>query len=131
MSALIVEHIEGFDSQFHRSLYLISTVSKSRYFPCLFLNSCSAFPVQSLKEGVMVCICLGQGMALLEGEALLEYVWPCWSTCVTVDVGFMTLILVAWNSVLCYQPSNENVELSASPVPYLPGFCHVSFLIID
>lgn len=26
-------------------------------------------------------------MALL-GVALLEYVWPCWKECITVDIGF-------------------------------------------
>ena len=41
---------------------------------------------------VMVCICLAQGGALLQGVALLEWVWPCWSRCVTVDMGFKTLI---------------------------------------
>jgi hypothetical protein len=39
-------------------------------------------------EGVMVCICLAQGV-VLEQEGV-----PCWSTCVTVGVGFKTLILV-------------------------------------
>jgi hypothetical protein len=29
------------------------------------------------------------------GVALLEEVWPCWRKCVTVDVGFKTLILAA------------------------------------
>lgn len=32
---------------------------------------------------VMVCICSVQGVALLEGWVLLEWVWPCWSRCVT------------------------------------------------
>jgi hypothetical protein len=40
----------------------------------------------------MVCICSAQGVALL-GVALLEWVWPCWSRCVTVGVDFKTLIL--------------------------------------
>jgi hypothetical protein len=31
-------------------------------------------------------------------------VWPCWSRCVTVGVGFKTLILAAWRSVFCWQP---------------------------
>ena len=44
--------------------------------------------------GVVVWICLAQGGALLEGVALLEWVWPYWSRCVTVGMGFRTLILV-------------------------------------
>jgi hypothetical protein len=42
------------------------------------------------------------------GVALLEL-------CVTVGVGFETFILAAGKPVLCYQPSNEDVELSALP----------------
>ena len=30
---------------------------------------------------------LAQGVALLEGVALLKCVWPCWSVCVTVGMG--------------------------------------------
>ena len=44
----------------------------------------------------MVCKSSAQGVALLEGMALLEWVWPFWSKCVTVGVGFKTLILAAW-----------------------------------
>ena len=33
---------------------------------------------------MVVCICLAQGVELLE-------VWPCWRTCITVGVGFNTL----------------------------------------
>jgi hypothetical protein len=40
-----------------------------------------------------------QGVALLGGVALLEWVWPCLSRCVTVGVGFKTLILAAWEPV--------------------------------
>jgi len=32
-----------------------------------------------------------------------------------VGVGFRTLFLAAWKPVLCYQPSDEDIELSASP----------------
>ena len=28
-------------------------------------------------------------------------VWPCWTRCVTLGVGFKTLILAAWKSVFC------------------------------
>jgi hypothetical protein len=38
---------------------------------------------------------LGPGNALLEGMVLLEYVWPCWSRCIIVSVGFKTLLLAA------------------------------------
>jgi hypothetical protein len=41
----------------------------------------------------MVCICLAQGLALIEDVVLLEYVWPCWSRYVTEGVGYKTLIL--------------------------------------
>ena len=44
----------------------------------------------------MACICSAQGVAQLEGVALLEWVWPCWSGCVTVDVGFKALTLANW-----------------------------------
>ena len=48
---------------------------------------------------VMACIWLAQGVALFGGETLLEYVWLCWSRCVTVNMGFKTLLLAAWKSV--------------------------------
>jgi hypothetical protein len=51
---------------------------------------------------VMVCICSAQGVALLGGVALLEWMWPCWSRCVTVGVSFKTLILAAWKLVFHY-----------------------------
>ena len=42
---------------------------------------------------VMVCICLGQGVALLGGCGLSGVVvWPC----VTVGVSFNTLVLAVW-----------------------------------
>jgi hypothetical protein len=62
------------------------------------VSVCLFIPVRT---SVMACICLLQGMTILEGLALLEWVWPSWSRCVTVDVGFKTLILVAWKSVFC------------------------------
>ena len=43
----------------------------------------------------MVCISLAQGVALLEGVVLLEWVWSRWCRCVSVGVGFKTLILAA------------------------------------
>ena len=49
----------------------------------------------------MVCICLAQGVALLEGMALLEWVWPFWSKCVTVGEGKKTLILASWKPIFC------------------------------
>ena len=77
----------------------------------------------------MVCICLAWRVAVLGGVALLEWVWPCWSGCVTVGVGFKTLLLAAWKSIF-YQPSDEDVELLAPPTPRLPGCCHVPALMI-
>ena len=70
-----------------------------------------------------------QGVALLEGVAQLEQVWPCWSRYVTVGMGFETLILAAWKSVF-QKPSDEDVELSATPAPCLPGCCHARTLRI-
>ena len=46
------------------------------------------------KVDVMVCTCSAQGVALLE-------VWPCWGRCVTVGVGYKTIILAAWKPVFC------------------------------
>jgi hypothetical protein len=50
---------------------------------------------------VMASICSAQGVALLDGVALLEWVGPCWSRCVTVGMGLETLTPVAWESVFC------------------------------
>ena len=48
----------------------------------------------------MAYIRLAQEVVLLEGAALLEQVWTCWSGCVIVGVSFKTHILAAWKSVL-------------------------------
>jgi hypothetical protein len=47
-----------------------------------------------------------------------------------VGVGYKTLILAAWKSVFCWQPSDEDVELSAPPAPCLPECCHIPTLMI-
>jgi hypothetical protein len=47
-----------------------------------------------------------------------------------VGMDFNTCVLAAWEPVFCLQPSDEDVELSAPPVPYLPRCCHVPALII-
>jgi hypothetical protein len=57
-------------------------------------------------------------------------VWPCWSRCVTVGMGFKTLTLAAWKPVFHLQASDEDVELSAPPMPCLPGCCHAPALMI-
>jgi hypothetical protein len=49
---------------------------------------------------------------------------------VTVGVGFNTLVQTAWKPVICYQPSDEDVELSDPLAPYLPACCHVPTLMI-
>ena len=69
----------------------------------------------------MVYICLTQGVALFEGVTLLE--------CVTVSVGFKTLILIAWKPAFYQQPSDEDVVLSAPAVPCLPGYSHFPALV--
>jgi hypothetical protein len=49
-----------------------------------------------------------------------------------VGVSFNTLVLAAWEPLFSWQPSNEDIELSASPVPRLPGCYHVlSLMIMD
>jgi hypothetical protein len=63
------------------------------------------------------------------GVALFEWVWPLWSRCVTVGVGFKTLFLATWKQV-SNQSSDEDVDLSAPPAPYLLGHCHVLGLMI-
>ena len=83
---------------------------------------CLNKPMGGREWNVMVCICPGSGNYL--------EVWPCWSRCVLVGVGFKTLILAAWKPVLCWQPSDEAVELSAPPAPCLPGHCHILTLMI-
>ncbi|EDL36700.1 mCG146313, partial [Mus musculus] len=72
---------------------------------------------------VIVCICLAQRVALLEGVTLLEFVCHC-------GCGFKTLILAAWKSVFCQQSSDEDVELSAPLVPCFSGCRHVPDLMI-
>ena len=62
-------------------------------------------------------------------EAVLEQEWPCWRKCATVGVGNETLLLTTWGSVF-QQPSDEDVELSATPAPCLPGCCHARTLRI-
>ena len=52
------------------------------------------------------------------GVALLEWVWPCWRKCVTVEVGFEVSYM--FKSVLPLL----SVELSApSLAPHLPERC--------
>ena len=69
-------------------------------------------------------------MALFGAVALLEQVWPSWSRCVTVGVGFKTLILAAWKPVFSLQPLDKDVELSALPAPCLPEHCHAPTLMV-
>ena len=45
-------------------------------------------------------------------------------------MGFKILILAAWKTVLSCLPSEQYIELSAPPVPCLPGCCHVPALMI-
>jgi hypothetical protein len=56
------------------------------------------------------------GVGLLGSVALLKEVCHC-------GRGLMTLVLAAWKTVFCWQPSDEDVELSAPPSPCLPGCC--------
>jgi hypothetical protein len=45
----------------------------------------------SMSGCVMVCICLAQGVALLEVVALLEEVWACWRRYGLVGVDVVLL----------------------------------------
>jgi hypothetical protein len=55
---------------------------------------------------VLVCICLTQGVALLQG----------WSRCVTVGMGFETLLLAAWKPVLAAFGGRGGTLSSSRPV---------------
>ena len=88
------------------------------------LSSCTA---ATLSQANAVCYGV---LCARPGEWQDLKVWPCWSRCVTVGVGYKSLLLAAWMLVFCKQPSDEDVELSAPPVPCLPGRCHVPTLMI-
>jgi len=75
----------------------------------------------SLGEVVMVCTCLAHGVGLLEGVALLEEVYHCR---VRLRDPPPSCPVCSW------LPSDENVELSVLPAPYLPECCHVPALMI-
>ena len=63
--------------------------------------------------------------------ALLEWVWP-WRKGVMVGLGNETLLLTMWEPVFSKKPSDEDVELSASPAPCLPRYCHApASMIMD
>ena len=66
------------------------------FCPYIFTCKCSLQSVIGLYD-----VYLAQEVGLLEGVALLELVWPCWSRRDIVDVSFKTLILTAWKSVFC------------------------------
>jgi hypothetical protein len=81
------------------------------------------------------------GLYILNHSPLWEAVMVCLESgtvgrcgIVGVGVGFNTLVPGAWEPVFCWQPSDEDVELSAPPVPCLPGCCHVhvpALMILD
>ena len=60
-------------------------------------------------------------------------IWRCGLVGVGVSPWvYKNLILAAWKPVFCWQPSDEDVGLSAPPAPCLPGCCHVlSLMILD
>jgi hypothetical protein len=43
-------------------------------------------------------------------------------------VGFETVLLTAWKTVVFWMQMDQDVELSAPPAPSLPGCCHASSL---
>jgi hypothetical protein len=49
-----------------------------------------------------------------------------------VEVGFKTLVLAAWKPVFSCLFSEQDVEVTASPAPCLPGSSEASaFIIMD
>lgn len=67
-------------------------------------------------------------VALLEGVALLEEVWPCQRKCVTGWAGFEVSMLrlhPVWNFSFLLAACGSRT-LSSSPAPCLPRGCHVS-----
>jgi hypothetical protein len=54
--------------------------------------------------------------------------WPCWRKYVTVEVGLETLLLAMRMSVFSHLSLEQDVELSATPVPCRLGYCHASGL---
>ena len=64
-----------------------------------------------------------QGVALLGGVALLEWVWPCWKKCVTVWVGFEVFCAQALPSLVFQSPSRclqKTVSWSKCITPSTP-----------
>ena len=74
-----------------------------------------------LEWNVMVCILLAQGVAGLEGVALLEQVCHCGHGLYDPIPSYLEV-----SSLL----ADEDVEFSASPTPSLPGHCHAPALMI-
>ena len=68
---------------------------------------------------------LGPGNGTIRRCGLVGVVWPHWRKCVTLGVGFETLLLAAWDSAFCL-PLEQRVEVSAPPAPRLPAQCHAS-----
>jgi len=84
----------------------IHVIKPKQDMPCMktYTGCCCHFEKKEVHfyySLIMVWICWAQVVALLEGVALLEQEWPCWSRCVTVDIGFKTHILAAWIWVFC------------------------------
>jgi hypothetical protein len=44
-----------------------------------------------------------------------------------VEVSFEILLEVSWKTLCSWFPLDEDVELSAPPVPHLPGCCCASY----
>lgn len=72
---------------------------------------------------MVVWICVAQGVALLGG-------WPCRRMCVTLKVGFESLVLTAWRPAFSFLPSEQDVEHSAAPTTCLPGHCYSPSMMI-
>ena len=70
-----------------------------------------------------MCVCDGLNM-LSPRSGTIRMCGPVGISVSLWYVGFKALILAAW------EPSDEDVELSAPAEPCLPGCCHVPALMI-
>ena len=68
------------------------------------------------------------GVALLGGMALLEWVWPCWRKCITLEVGFegsYTQAMLSVNIVHFLLSLDQDGELSAPSLVQCLSVCHL------
>ena len=66
------------------------------------------------------------GIGTVRKCGLVEWLWSCWSRCITVGVGFTTLILASWKPVSSCRWRWRTLSFSCT----IPGCCHVPNLMI-